>query len=180
MVLNSLAEQRGLDFDEGGALAKSGKVDPVLLQSLNQSWYYTKKYPKTLGGGFVTKVMQPMFRNNRSSIEDKLRTMCEHIAFQIARDLNLLNEEHQLGLSKQMYMLVTGGGAFNQFLIERISELVPLQLTIPDAQTVNFKEALLTALMGVLRLRNEANCFSSVTGATHSCIGGAVYNGSRA
>ncbi len=177
LVLNALAEKIGFDFDDRGEHAAKGLFDEKLFDELNQSWYYAKDYPKTLSGGFVSKVMMPVFKHYPITADDKLRTMCEHIAHQISRELNKINKSQNLNLSKADKMLVTGGGAFNDYLISRIAELSPLSIEIPDEQTIKFKEALLTALMGVLRMRNEVNCFSSVTGASQNNIGGAVYAG---
>ena len=72
-------------------------------------------------------------------------------------------------------MLITGGGAFNTFLIQRISAHTTVKLIIPDHKTVNYKEALVFAFLGLLRMEGKSNCLVSVTGATHDISGGAVY-----
>jgi anhydro-N-acetylmuramic acid kinase len=51
---------------------------------------------------------------------------------------------------------------------------------VPDAGLANYKEALIMALMGVLRWRQEYNVLHSVTGATRDSIGGAVWIGQEA
>ncbi len=99
-------------------------------------------------------------------IEDKLRTFTEHIAGQVADVVNTEN------LSD---ILITGGGAFNSFLIGRIRERTQLNLVLPDPLTINFKEALVFAFLGVLRWRNEVNCLRSCTGASYDNIGGSIY-----
>ena len=72
-------------------------------------------------------------------------------------------------------MLATGGGAFNHFLIEHIKALTGIDVVVPAEELVKFKEAIVIALMGVLRLRNEINVLKSVTGASKDSVGGAVY-----
>jgi anhydro-N-acetylmuramic acid kinase len=72
-------------------------------------------------------------------------------------------------------MLVTGGGAFNKFLIERVEKLSKAKILIPDSETINFKEALIFAFLGVLRIRNEINCLSSVTGAKRDHSTGVIF-----
>jgi anhydro-N-acetylmuramic acid kinase len=85
------------------------------------------------------------------------------------------------GFTKKM--LVTGGGAFNSFLVEKLrNSLLPLGIEpiIPDENTVNYKEALVMALLGVLRWREENTVIHTVTGANRSSIGGAVWMGQEA
>jgi 1,6-anhydro-N-acetylmuramate kinase len=49
-------------------------------------------------------------------------------------------------------MLVTGGGGFNRFLMERLRIYSPVPVTVPDRRTVEFKEALIFAFLGLLRI----------------------------
>jgi anhydro-N-acetylmuramic acid kinase len=175
MVLNALAGELDLDFDKDGDTARTGKIHDELLTELNAQWYYEKPYPKSLGGGWVTKVFLPLFRKYRIPTEDKLRTAVEHIAIQVAKDVNVVIEKENITKDPQDQMLITGGGAFNKLLIERIATLASIQVVVPDATTIKFKESLLMALMGCLRLRQEVNVLSSVTGAKEDSIGGEVF-----
>jgi anhydro-N-acetylmuramic acid kinase len=179
LILNRLASEKGFEYDDGGSIARSGVVNNALLDELNASWYYEKDYPKSLSGGWVTKVMIPVVERNHYATEDKLRTLCELVAIQIGNAFQMVQKREGIVLSDNDLLLVTGGGAFNTFLMERISAISPLKIEIPDKETVKFKEALLMALMGVLRVRNEVNCISSVTGASHDNIGGSIYQGTR-
>ena len=177
LILNKLAKKLGQEFDRGGENARKGLMDEQLMEELNASWYYEKDYPKSLSGGWVSKVMIPVVSRHELPVEDKLRTLTEHIAVQISNAVKMVQEKEGINISKSDKMLVTGGGAFNTYLIERIESLAPMSLHVPDDETVNFKEALMIALMGVLRVRNEINCLSSVTGAERDCIGGTIYQG---
>ena len=183
-VLNMLAALAGKEYDENGALAANGKVDEGLLGRLNALPYYDKPYPKSLANEFGTETVAPMIRaamggdvgregRGWPSVEDVLRTYVEHIAIQIRRAIERLT-------SAGGRMLVTGGGARNGFLIARLRELLaPLgvEVVVPDEQLVDYKEALVMALIGVLRWREENNVFASVTGASRDSIGGAVWIG---
>lgn len=165
-VLNFYANQLGLDYDDKGQLAASGKVNSELLNELNALEYYKKPFPKSLGFEFVKETILPLIEQYNIPIEDKLNTFTEHITFQIAVALP----------SKKGKLLATGGGAYNDFLIERIKFWLPeLEIIIPDKKTIEFKEALIFALLGVLKLRNEVNVLSSVTGAKHNHTSGVIY-----
>lgn len=177
LALNKLASQVGKDYDEDGNLARSGKVLEDLLGELNASWYYTKDYPKSLSGGWVSKVMLPVLQRHHASVEDKLRTVVELIAHQTAQSIKQIEQREGIAVVPGDKMLVTGGGGFNKFLSEKLQEKLPLEIVVPDRQTVEFKEAILMALVGVLRVRGEVNCLASVTGANRDNIGGAIYQG---
>jgi anhydro-N-acetylmuramic acid kinase len=175
LVLNELALKLKVPFDKDGEIARSGTLNEELLNALNDNWYYKKEYPKTIGGGFVSKVVIPTLYRFRLPWQDKLRTVVEHIALQLSKDLMVINNKSNAGLSVNDKMLVTGGGAYNTFLIERIKQFSPVQIMVPDEDTVKFKEALIIGLLGVLRIRNEVNVLSVVTGAAADNIGGEIY-----
>ncbi|ESU27402.1 anmK protein [Flavobacterium limnosediminis JC2902] len=165
-VLNFYADKLGLKYDDKGQISKSGSISEVLLSELNALDFYRKSYPKSLGFEFVKETVLPMMEKYSIPVEDKLRTFTEHVAFQIASALP----------EKRGKLLVTGGGAYNDFLIERMQIYLPeMQIVIPDAKTIEFKEALIFGLLGVLRLRNEANVLASVTGAMHDHCSGEIY-----
>lgn len=172
LVLNELARQNGNEYDKDGELARLGKIDEKLLDELNTLEFYKKKSPKSLGQEFVDTVFLPALEKNNTNVNDKLRTVVEHIAMQVGKEVNYFSEKYNL---KNTKMLVTGGGAFNTFLIERIKEFSLVEVVIPNEQTVKFKEALVMALIGVLRFRNEINVLSSVTGAVQDTCGGEIY-----
>lgn len=179
LILNKLAKNAGHEYDEDGNMARSGSMNNQLLDELNSSWYYEKDYPKSMSGGWVSKVMLPVVSHHQISNEDKLRTLSEHIAVQIGASFKRVMDKEGVNISIVDRMLVTGGGALNKFLIECISDKVPVTVVVPDEQTVNFKEALMIGLMGVLRIRNEINCLSTVTGAERDNTGGTIYQGHK-
>lgn len=166
-VLNAYANELGFDYDEAGNFAKSGSINTDLLHKLNDLNFYKVSYPKSLGMEFVNHTIFPLINSFPIEQKDKLRTFVEHIAIQIAAICTRPNAS----------LFVTGGGAYNLFLIERIRYYLPrTNIVIPDDSTIQFKEALIFALLGILKLRNEINVFSSVTGASHNHSSGVVYN----
>jgi anhydro-N-acetylmuramic acid kinase len=166
IVLNTLAETTGAAFDCEGNMAATGTADTALLTELNNLHYYHRKPPKSLGKEWVLCELMPLLDKYSISVNDKLRTVCEHIAMQIAETLSA---------GTHSSVLVTGGGAYNRFLINLIKEKTTNEIVLPDDITINYKEALIFAFLGVLRMRNEVNCLRSVTGATADSTGGAVY-----
>lgn len=180
-VLNMLANETGESYDDGGQIAALGTVNPALLEKLNQLSYYRQPHPKSLANNFGTDTVYPMIKAAGCSIPDALRTYCEHIAVQIHNAISGLNNLKPETLN--LKLLVTGGGAFNKFLIDRIENyLKELNVTvvIPDANLVSYKEALIMAFIGVLRWRQEYNVLSSVTGSSRNSIGGALWTGQEA
>ncbi|MEI7500377.1 MAG: anhydro-N-acetylmuramic acid kinase [Bacteroidota bacterium] len=166
IVLNDLAGAIGLDWDPDGQHASRGTIDHDLLAKLNSLPYYGKLPPKSLGKEWVVEHVFPLLQNAFNSKDDLLATFCEHIAMQVAKSSSGNREKK---------FVITGGGALNKFLISRIQFHASHKIIIPDLSTVNFKEALIFAFLGVLRWRNEVNCLKSVTGALRDSIGGAIY-----
>ncbi|MBK5213105.1 MAG: anhydro-N-acetylmuramic acid kinase [Flavobacteriaceae bacterium] len=166
IVLNKYAEKLGQDFDEDGRLAASGKVDETLLQKLNTLPFYAEKPPKSLGLEWVKEHIFPLLEAAEISSEDILRTFTEHIAVQLANQF-----------SKNASVLITGGGAYNSFLVERLKSLASVAVIIPFAEIVEYKEAIIFGLLGVLKLRDEVNCLASVTGASKDHSSGKIYRG---
>lgn len=162
LPLNYLAAKKGASYDKHGAWAKSGNILPTLLKQLNTLPYYTQAGPKSLGMEFVSKEIFPLL-SDKQLTEDLLRTMVEHIAIQIGNSLPNAGE-----------VLVTGGGAKNDFLIERIQSYTTSTLLIPDDRLVDYKEALIFSLLGYLRLKKIPNSLASVTGATRNSVGGSL------
>ena len=165
-VLNFYANQLGLNYDDKGKLSRTGDINENLLSELNSLDFYKLKFPKSLGFEFVKEIVLPIIESNKISIEDKLRTFTEHVALQTALALP----------NKKGRVLITGGGAYNDFIINRIQSYLPeMEIIIPSAKILEFKEALIFALLGVLKLRDEINVLSSVTGAKKDHSSGEIY-----
>jgi anhydro-N-acetylmuramic acid kinase len=166
-VLNFYANQLGLDFDDQGEIARTGKLHQHLLNELNGLNYYKKSYPKSLGFEFVKEIILPLLEKYDVAIEDKMHTFVEHIAIQTGSALP----------NKEGKILITGGGAYHEYLIERLMTHLPkMKIIIPDAKTLEFKEALIFGLLGVLKLRYEINVLKSVTGALNDHSSGIIYS----
>ena len=177
-VLNALSQIEGLAYDDGGKLAASGQLLPTLYEQANQLAFFKDDYPKSLGNDWVQERQLKLYLEYDASISDRLHTACHQIAFQIANSIQQIIRKEQLH-QKKYNMIVSGGGAWNRFLIASIKEackpFTSLEIVIPKEEIINYKEAILMALMGVLRLTKQPNCYASVTGAQKDSIGGAIH-----
>ena len=167
MILNYYLSDKNLLFDNEGLLARSGTVNAELLAELNKLNYYHQAFPKSLGKEWVMQNIYPTVDKYNLSENHVLATLAEHIAMQIAANVN----KSEIPAS----MLITGGGAYHSYLIERISAHTNTQLIIPNRVLIEFKEALVFAFLGVLRFRNEDNCLATVTGARKNNCGGQIF-----
>ncbi|MGM0392491.1 MAG: anhydro-N-acetylmuramic acid kinase [Bacteroidota bacterium] len=165
-VLNQYAEKLGFEFDKDGDLARSGQINPELLEELEGLSFYKLPPPKSLGIEWVNKEVLPILKKYESDIPSVLRTYCMHIALQISKEL---------GSDPSSEVLVSGGGCFNVFLLQQLKKMTSTKLVIPSIEIINYKEALIFGFLGVLRLREEINVFSSVTGAEQDHSSGMIY-----
>ena len=168
-VLNILASEA----DAKVRLSDEGTVDEKLLSMLNDLEYYRLPYPKTLSADFGTDVVYTLIKNKKIRSHDALRTYTEHVSMQIENAIQLAGVK-----GKGSRVLLTGPGAHNHSLVHRISSLLinlEIETVVPDINIVDYKEAIIMALIGILRWREEANTFGSVTGASSDSIGGAVW-----
>lgn len=169
IALNHFAEKLGVAYDRDGALAKAGTVNESLLEQLNSLDFFKQPAPKSLGKEFWIREFLPVVEYSLVNAHDALRTITEHIAIQIAGALR----QRESG-----EILATGGGAHNTFLMERLAAHTQHHVVVPDKKIVDFKEALIFAFLGALRMAGEPNALASVTGAKRDSVGGAIYSAS--
>lgn len=169
IIMNEISRKSGLEYDDKGAIARGGRFNDILRQKLNQLDYYQKQGPKSLGKEWLDKQFWPLIDTSLSDA-DVLRTLVEHMSDQIALSL----DSSIIGKGK---VLLTGGGVYNDFLMERIQAKTEFEMVIPDPEIIEMKEALIFAFLGLLRLLDQKNILSKVTGAESASISGALYNG---
>ncbi|MGK0127501.1 MAG: anhydro-N-acetylmuramic acid kinase [Candidatus Azotimanducaceae bacterium] len=164
IVMNFYANKKGLEYDDKGNLASKGKVDENLLLKLNEISFYKSLKPKSLGYEFVVSEVFPMIEKYNLEIEDVLRTFVEHIVIQISNKINSPGK-----------LLITGGGTFNTFLIDKLKEMISNEIIVPSETIINYKEALIFSFLGLLRIDNQTNCLKSVTGAKKDHSSGKIF-----
>ena len=164
IVLNHYINRLDLPYDDKGILASEGKIHKKLLNKLNELDFYQLGYPKSLGLEWVIKFIFPLIDSYNLEVKDILRTFIEHVSLQISKVMK-----------DNTTVLATGGGVFNSFLIKCIEEHLDHKLIIPESDLIDYKEALIFALLGLLKLEGKVNVLSSVTGAKHDHSSGVIF-----
>ncbi len=164
IVLNHYVQQLGLAYDDKGEIAAKGDLNEELLAQLNALAFYNTPAPKSLGLEWVKAQIFPLIDRVAIDVPSILRTFVEHCACQIGNVI-----------APNASVLITGGGAFNTFLIERIEEKTKTIIKLPDDNLIHFKEALIFAFLGLLKRQNKTNCLKSVTGASKNHSSGQIF-----
>lgn len=172
LLLNFYAGKKGLEFDDQGRLAESGSVIPDLLDELEELPLYHQTRRKSLGREDILTTYIPLLDKYLALPEDFLSTLVEHFSRRIGRVIL----SHSAP-AKPSTVLVTGGGAYNRFFIRELFKHCgeAIKIIIPEDRLVDFKEALIFAFLGVLRMRKENNCLKTATSASKDSCGGTLY-----
>lgn len=165
IVLNHYARLLGVSYDDGGKLAKEGKIDKNLLNELDKLKFYQQKPPKSLGFEWILHTIFPIIDSYKLDNKTVLRTFVEHVSSQISNSLR-----------GQKSCLITGGGVYNEFLISLLKKKTSTEIIVPNSNLIDFKEALIFGLLGLLKLQNKHNCLQSVTGASRDHSSGVIFS----
>jgi anhydro-N-acetylmuramic acid kinase len=171
ILLNRIAREYDQEFDEDGKIAETGKIDYDLLGDLNAIPHYKEAYPKSLGREWINQSFWGIVRESKIEKQDKMKTLVDHIAGQIGQNIDDLAD----GDSTKIKVLATGGGVLNPVLVDFIKSNTDAEIVVPDTQLINYKEALVFALMGVLRVQNKPNVLASYTGASADSVSGSLH-----
>ena len=171
MILNYCTQKNGIQFDKGGDLASKGSINNKLLEELNSLEYYDLPFPKSTGYEWFVKEVIPIIEKYKDTLENLLHTAIHHICAKISLEV------HKYKSKKTSSIIITGGGALNTFFMDVLKEKLGSSVKIErlDKKLIEFKEALVFALMGVLRIENKTNVLSSVTGAIRDSSSGVVF-----
>ncbi|MDP2176279.1 MAG: anhydro-N-acetylmuramic acid kinase [Bacteroidota bacterium] len=171
IILNRTARDLNLDYDKDGEIAAKGAINYTLLENLNQIDYYKKPFPKSLNRDWINSELWQIVKDGEKLLpEDKMKTFVDHIGFQISNSIDYLSQKNATGKK----VLVTGGGAFNHTLMDYIKTHSDAEFIIPNEKLVKYKESLIFALMGVLRITNQTNIFKTYTGASSDSVSGSL------
>jgi len=177
MVIDGLVRRISngqLHYDEGGAMAARGRVHPPLLQLLLDHPFITKEPPKTtgreeFGDEFVEEVMaqgRSMGLNDEDLVATVTAFTAEAIAVNCRRFLGPVDE-----------VIVSGGGAYNRTLMERLAAQFPgIKVTTTQEYgiPVEAKEAVGFAVLAYQALHRRPNNAPSATGARRPVVMGKI------
>lgn len=168
MGLNYLAEKNGKEYDKDGQMAEEGEVNKDLLKKLDSIYKSIRKKRPSIGREMFEKQIKPLIDNKKIPVKDRMRTLVESAAKEIISAIGTPKEN--------VSVMCTGGGAFNRFFMSRLLDIGgdSVSLILPDENVIKFKEAMVFAFLGVLRVRGEVNCLKSVTRATRDNSGGVM------
>jgi anhydro-N-acetylmuramic acid kinase len=147
MVMDALAPP----FDRGGERARAGTVNEPLLERLLADEYYRKAPPKTAG--------REQYGAEFLASGIDIATAAELTARTIAMAIGRYPETQEV--------IVSGGGAHNTYLMERLRHLIRAAL-LPSSQLgvdIDAKEAILFALLAYERHHGRPGNIPSATGA---------------
>lgn len=164
-VANHFAEKLGSAMDENGSMAERGKIIETQLENWNRLSFYAQKPPRSLGREWV--ISNFLKKNIEFPVEDLLATFYEHVKLQVEAAFVAGN-----GIKKVM---LSGGGAKNSYFVKRLEKIPGVKIHIPDPEIIDFKEAIVFAYLGLLRVRGEKNIFAAATGASRDSIGGDLF-----
>lgn len=171
MILNYITRKIDLEYDKGGEIARSGNINPEMLQRLNALKYYLLPHPKSIGYEWFLEEVVPIVDGTKDTTNNLLHTAVHHVCEKIAQQI------HQNTIRPGQRLLVTGGGALNTFLIETLTKKLgnETQVVVPEPTLIDFKEAMVFAFMAALRIERQINVLNSVTGANRNSSSGVVY-----
>ena len=164
IVMNYYSKILGFEYDDKGNFARTGTLHKQLFEELNTLHFYAIPPPKSLGIEWVQNHVFPLVEKHQISPVDVLRTFTEHAAQQISESI-----------APFKHILFTGGGVYNNFLLKRIENISRKNITLPIDDIINYKEALIFAFLGFLKLEDQINCLSSVTGAQKNHSSGKIF-----
>ena len=166
ILLNYLSNSLGFDYDESGKLAAKGNSNESLLKELVS----INTQQKSIGRELFENTFSPILNAHTISTEDKLATCVHYMVIKINDTLNANNLKS---------LLITGGGAYNTYFINQLKKVYNGQITIPEKEIIEFKEAIIFAYLGYLRIKEKPNSLASVTHSKYDNSGACVYLGKK-
>lgn len=165
-------------YDDGGAWAASGCVQPSLLAALLREPYFTQPPPKSTGRelfnpGWLNALLTQAGAGLAPA--DVQATLCELTAVSVAHAI----QQHAPGCAR---VLVCGGGAYNATLMARLAALLarPVESTALHGIDPKWVEAMAFAWLARQTLLGRPGNLPAVTGARAPVVLGAIYPGGPA
>lgn len=161
---NMLMDAIAPPFDRDGARARAGHVNATLLDRLLAHEYYRREPPKSCGR---EQYGAEFIRESGIDITTATELTARTIAMAIE------------SYPKTREVIVSGGGAHNGYLMERLAALLKARVTTTAefGIGVDSKEAILFALLAYQTHQGRAGNLASATGARKPMILGKISRG---
>ncbi len=161
----------GSAYDKNGAWAATGKVLPDLLSRMLTEPFFTAAPPKSSGRDLFNMNWLTTKLHGDERAEDVQATLLELSCISIAQSI----EQYCAGVQE---IYVCGGGAHNQTLRNRLTQLLPgstLQTTNALGVDGDYLEAIAFAWLAQQTIEGNPGNLPLVTGAKHPCVLGAIH-----
>jgi len=162
MVMDAVAPP----FDRDGGRARAGHVNQAMLEKLLADPYYDREPPKSCGR---EQYGAEFVRETGIDIATATELTARTIALAIGR------------YPETREVIVSGGGAHNRYLMERLAALLTARVTTSAefGIGVDSKEAILFALLAYQTYHGHAGNLPSATGACKPAILGKISRGTK-
>lgn len=165
------------EYDDKGQWAASGKVIDDLLVSFLGDPYFSKTPPKTTGRDYfnlhwVQSYLQGLDSSYTNS--DVQATLVDLTALSISLAVHSYFDAKE---PQNLSLYVAGGGALNDYLMQRMTKLIKFPVRKIEDLGVASKqlEGLSFAWLAWLRLREQTGNIPNITGARGHRLLGAIY-----
>ncbi len=156
------------NYDYNGMFASGGEVEYKILDNLLNNDYYKKPPPKTTGrekyGRKEAEKLYKLVENKSFNLEVLISTLVQFTVDTIYNSY----EDFIFSKWKIDEVILSGGGAFNPVMVERLKEkLKPIPLTISDKYNIpaDSKEAIAFAILANETIFTNYSNLPNVTGA---------------
>lgn len=112
------------------------------------------------------------------SVNDLMRTFIEHITNRISETIQMSCDSDDMSPGDTRSVLITGGGALNTFLVDKLKKMITspnIEIEETDSDTINYKEAMVFAFLGLRCLLSLENVMCNVTGSSSDSVSGNIH-----
>ncbi len=161
-----MLKRRGVGYDEKGALAATGQIDPTIVAAFMTHPYFSAAAPKSLD--------RDDFAHLNTAVDalgdaDALATLADAVVQSVSAALALCP-------TQPMQLLVTGGGRYNETLMSGLAQALPCSVAPVEAVGLDgdMLEAQAFAFLAVRAARGLPLSSPQTTGVPHPMTGGTI------
>lgn len=151
------------NYDKNGEIALSGKINEKVLKILMQDEYLNMPLPKSTGRekynqAFLDSILCLMKNDKKENI---ITTITAYTADTIV-------DAYQKYCNKIDCIILSGGGAYNQFIVNRIKEKTNKEVIISNMS--DSYEAFCFGILGYYTYNHKSSNMKNITGAMENVV----------